>query len=80
LDKAVSEHELKLAIEYLVLHHDALRMRFIQKEGGWQQEYGNYEGDLVVSDLRSAIQIRWLHKITQLSGWNQRSLDIEKGE
>ncbi|NJC74304.1 amino acid adenylation domain-containing protein, partial [Planosporangium thailandense] len=40
LPEHVDEAALRTAVEALVAHHDALRTRFTQADGGWRQEAG----------------------------------------
>jgi aryl carrier-like protein len=40
IDKTVSSQPLKAAIKQLTSHHDALRFKYYQSAGKWQQSYG----------------------------------------
>jgi aryl carrier-like protein len=51
IDKGVSSQPLKAAIKQLTAHHDALRFKYYQLDGKWQQSYGVEEGTLIIEDL-----------------------------
>jgi non-ribosomal peptide synthase protein (TIGR01720 family) len=75
---------LKRAVQKLVDHHDALRMRYRQGEGGWEQR--NAGPDEVASkpafvaiDLSSQPDSEITHRIEHTAQALQRSLDLEKG-
>ena len=40
---------LEKAVQQLMVHHDALRLRFVQGPSGWQQSHGNFNGAALVS-------------------------------
>ena len=39
LNKSIDDHQLEAAWMQLQQHHDALRFRYVQAEGGWEQVY-----------------------------------------
>ena len=47
---------LEAAVEYLVRHHDALRLRFVRTEAGWQQVIAERQEEQVFSH----IDLSWL--------------------
>jgi amino acid adenylation domain-containing protein/non-ribosomal peptide synthase protein (TIGR01720 family) len=70
LDPDVDETALRSAVETMVAHHDALRLRFTQVDGEWQQEVAEaVEVFRAVSDVDIEAHARAA----------QRSLDIDGG-
>ncbi|MEO7768106.1 MAG: condensation domain-containing protein, partial [Ferruginibacter sp.] len=81
IDKAVTAKALQEAFEELMLQHDALRFRYSRtEESGWQQEYGNYQGNVQIENLRESTVGNLSEKIKDCSNYHQQQLDIEKGE
>ncbi|MBA2610529.1 MAG: AMP-binding protein, partial [Bacteroidetes bacterium] len=79
IDKIVTETILRTAAEQLTMHHDALRFRYHQNEGVWQQEYGSSKGVLITIDLHTVLHDFGPILNEQADGI-QRSLKLEKGE
>src|SRR5262249_37447175 len=46
VEEAIAPEKLKLAVARLLAHHDALRLRFIEREGTWVQRYGSFPDDI----------------------------------
>ena len=71
---------LQLAIEQLLIHHDALRIKFIQTDNGWQQY--NFEAiaeiDIQQVDLSNLSVEEQRKAITEESDRLQASLDISQ--
>jgi amino acid adenylation domain-containing protein/non-ribosomal peptide synthase protein (TIGR01720 family) len=72
---------MKRVVEALVLHHDALRLRFIREGGQWMQVYGGPE----TNDIFAEIDISQSHpqeqqrEIESISAEFQGSLDLCNG-
>ncbi|WP_369959644.1 amino acid adenylation domain-containing protein [Pseudomonas benzenivorans] len=65
---------LEQALQALVRHHDALRLRFQREAGGWRQTHGaTNEGLLQLHELADDSRLESLCEQTQ------RSLDLERG-
>jgi hypothetical protein len=80
IDKSATYPVLQAAVNQLVLHHDALRFMYYQKDGHWQQEYTSGNTELITEDLRAAAPAEAVRNvITNHASRHQRSLDIEKG-
>lgn len=80
LDKEIKEEHLKNAVEQIMSHHDALRFRYHRRDGQWEQEYGDYKGELKTVDLKPDNNDSIGKLIRKHSDRFQRSLDLEKGE
>ncbi len=72
---------LKQAIEHLIVHHDALRLRFVQENGSWRQYYAEEETHLVFhrQDLSDISDQDLAGVIEARSGWWQTQLDLTQG-
>ena len=70
LDKAL----VQAALDQLVSHHDALRMRFFPAAGGWQQRYADAEHAVLLST-----QTLSADALESACNALQASLDIQKG-
>jgi non-ribosomal peptide synthase protein (TIGR01720 family) len=83
----VTAEQAELALEALVRHHDALRLRFQHSEAGWQQSNAAREeneffsvvelGRSHMSDMSDAAD--WLPALTAKAGELQASLSLESG-
>jgi non-ribosomal peptide synthase protein (TIGR01720 family) len=82
IDKSVTEEALTLAIEQLVVHHDALRFSYQRTGDGnnWQQEYSTATGAVITEDIQAAAAASLSSLIREHADKYQRSLAIEKGE
>lgn len=78
IDKSIDASVLQQAITQLVNHHDALRFRYINTDGHWQQLYGEYIPEVDINDLQNVVE-HLSEAITQRCNTAQHSLDIEKG-
>ena len=72
---------LARALDALIEHHDALRMRYVRSRGRWYQRYSDHGGPVPLwcsdlSSLRPRDRVRALFRAT---AWLQRSLDLEHG-
>ena len=72
---------LKPAIAKLLYHHDALRLRFVHKQGQWQQyhsdDWESFGFEVMdLSPMSSGEQLTTMAKISEVQ---QRSLNLEKG-
>ncbi|MEO6231487.1 MAG: amino acid adenylation domain-containing protein [Ferruginibacter sp.] len=79
IDKAATEPMIKSAVQHLTAYHDALRFNYQQKDGGWIQEYGNDEGDLITLHLGDLGSDCFKTSLAAETDKIQRSLDITKG-
>ncbi|GDZ94778.1 peptide synthetase [Planktothrix agardhii CCAP 1459/11A] len=72
---------LKPAIAKLLYHHDALRLRFVHKQGQWQQYHSDdWESfGFEVMDLSPMSSGEQLTTMAEISEAQQRSLNLEKG-
>jgi non-ribosomal peptide synthase protein (TIGR01720 family) len=72
---------LEKTIQHLLLHHDALRLRFEEKESGWQQIHENWVGDVPCSvvDLSALTISEQESTIIQTTSQLQTSLNISEG-
>lgn len=71
---------LDTCLAALVVHHDALRMRFTQTELGWTQTHGDVDGqhyELLFHDLSAVEQA--LEMMSVIGQRIQESIDLEKG-
>ncbi|MEJ6981955.1 non-ribosomal peptide synthase/polyketide synthase [Pedobacter sp. P351] len=79
IDKAVASDVLSQAVNQLINQHDALRFKYSQNEGEWQQQYQAKEAKLIAVDLKSVSEDSLADLISNHADKYQRSLDIEKG-
>jgi len=79
VDKMLDAAILDRAFTQLVLHHDALRLKFHRENGEWKQEYGDHQPTLIVEDLQSTGKQIFVTSITELADHYHQQLDIEKG-
>ncbi|MBW4490247.1 MAG: amino acid adenylation domain-containing protein [Trichocoleus desertorum ATA4-8-CV12] len=72
---------LQQALQHLISHHDALRLRFERYEDTWQQVNGSLETEipLAVMDLSEQSETQQQEAIAQTSNWAQTSLNLETG-
>jgi len=79
--KPMEPKVLEQAVQELLAHHDALRLRFVQEAGEWKQV--NHElGDVVpfeVVDLSDLQESEQLSKLEVLAAEAQASLRLEEG-
>ncbi|MCP2727559.1 amino acid adenylation domain-containing protein [Symplocastrum sp. BBK-W-15] len=72
---------LQQAVQKLLYHHDALRLRFVQKNGNWQQ-INSDEWEIVpfqVIDLSDFPQAQQLKTIEEKANEQQRALHLAQG-
>nr|WP_314483498.1 non-ribosomal peptide synthase/polyketide synthase [uncultured Pseudomonas sp.] len=67
--------QLEQALHTLLSHHDALRLRFEQHDGRWQQAYAELPGDTLLWHKQAASSDE-LHSLCEQA---QRSLDLQNG-
>ncbi|HEY3919585.1 MAG TPA: amino acid adenylation domain-containing protein [Stellaceae bacterium] len=65
------------ALRALQRHHDALRYRFIRRDGAWMQELGAAPIDLAIADLRGDEQ--WSQTVTARAEAAQASFSLATG-
>ncbi|MBV8997201.1 MAG: AMP-binding protein, partial [Pseudonocardiales bacterium] len=72
---------LRHALEVILVHHDALRMRFEYIEGGWQQNNAPVESVAVLHrcDLSGADDQEQAAMITQIAQQTRSSFDLSTG-
>jgi len=72
---------LRRALEQLVEHHDALRLRFVQEPSGWRQTHSNAEGTAVICevDLTGIPEFDRHENLMELGNEAQAGLDISRG-
>ncbi|QLE48446.1 amino acid adenylation domain-containing protein [Nostoc sp. C057] len=71
---------LEQALQKLLSHHDALRLRFVQQEGQWQQ-YNSDASDvsLGITDLSYLPPAEWLKAIEAKADETQSTLNLADG-
>jgi amino acid adenylation domain-containing protein/non-ribosomal peptide synthase protein (TIGR01720 family) len=84
LEEPLEVAALKGAVEQLVVHHDALRLRFKQEGSGWQQENAGLEALEGVAtfsriDLREISEADQRKALEAAAAEVQASLDLEAG-
>jgi amino acid adenylation domain-containing protein/non-ribosomal peptide synthase protein (TIGR01720 family) len=82
INKSVTQAQLKDAVDQLLTRHDALRFRYYQNKGQWQQEYTaqGHHATLVIETLSFASTDSLSNLITDCADKYQRSLDIIDGQ
>jgi non-ribosomal peptide synthase protein (TIGR01720 family) len=80
IDKGITENMLEASIEQIMMHHDALRFTYYQKDENWYQEYSVYKGGIITEDLQLVTDGSLGTLINERATVYQRSLNIEKGE
>lgn len=72
---------LEQAVQRLLDHHDALRLRFIREDGGWQQHIVEPDGDVPLTwvDLSSVSEADQADAILKSASQMQTSLDLSSG-
>jgi non-ribosomal peptide synthase protein (TIGR01720 family) len=80
IDKAAKPVLLKTVMEQLAIQHDALRFKYTNTNGEWQQEYGNSNGCFVVDELKHEPHQSLGQLIKETATLHQQQLDITKGE
>ncbi len=72
---------LEQTLEQLLAHHDALRLRFIQQESGWQQVNANCEGSVSLTriDLSALSPDAQESEISAAATEIQASLNLSEG-
>lgn len=81
LRRELDPEHLRQALEALALHHDALRSRFVQREGQWTQHIEIDQGaDLLVrEDLSGLAQDEQPAAFEELAARHQAALDLNHG-
>ncbi|HEY7511838.1 MAG TPA: amino acid adenylation domain-containing protein, partial [Vicinamibacteria bacterium] len=77
----VPEQRLERAARALQDHHDALRARFVNGAGGWEQRFEGVEtaAPFQVADLSDVPEEQRRGAIARAAAEAQRSLDLERG-
>lgn len=72
---------LRKSVRYLILHHDALRMRLVKEPSGWKQFYSapNDEVPFEQVDLSTVTTGEQAAAMETVAGQIQESLNLEKG-
>jgi non-ribosomal peptide synthase protein (TIGR01720 family) len=72
---------LKQAVQHLLMHHDALRLRFVQTELGWQQFHAGFEGEAPFScvDLSALSSAEQIPALEAAAAKQQASLHLSEG-
>ena len=72
---------LEQALQQLLLHHDALRLRFEQTESGWEQFHfePTLETPLICFDLSTLTDLQQQDTITNIANQIQKSLNFSTG-
>ncbi|MEH1899089.1 MAG: condensation domain-containing protein [Nostoc sp.] len=72
---------LEQVLQKLLYHHDALRLRFVQQGGQWQQYNSDVDDDLSlgIADLSSLPQAEQLRAIAARADEAQRTLNLANG-
>ncbi|MCO6440353.1 MAG: non-ribosomal peptide synthetase, partial [Nitrococcus mobilis] len=80
--QALEPETLECALRQLVVHHDALRLRYRQEEGSWVQLYMSLEDERQrwqADPLLWINQVRDAEEIRRLANEAQRSLNLAQG-
>ncbi|WP_346294196.1 amino acid adenylation domain-containing protein, partial [Sphaerothrix gracilis] len=77
----IDGEKLRQALQQLIVHHDALRLRFERSATGWQQTHAAPETafPLEVIDLTDILPGEQAAAIAQMSAQVQRRLDLAQG-
>ncbi len=72
---------LEQALQKLLSHHDALRLRFVQQEGQWQQYNSDASDEVLLSiaDLSYLPPAEWLKAIATRADETQSTLNLADG-
>ncbi|XXZ41221.1 amino acid adenylation domain-containing protein [Sorangium sp. So ce327] len=70
---------LDRALQAIVQHHDALRMRFRKEGGRWRQRYGEGSPSGLVRHVDLSAEVDVAAAIERVAGEAQRSLDLAEG-
>jgi len=81
IDERLDRPLLENAIEHLLAHHDALRLRFERTVSGWEQRLSGVEGEtpVVWEDLSGLSEAEQARAIEEISTELQSSLDLGRG-
>ncbi|TQV68006.1 amino acid adenylation domain-containing protein [Exilibacterium tricleocarpae] len=81
ISEKISKEILVTLIESLVLHHDALRLRFLKEGSGWVQFFKEYKPEklLEVFDLSDLPMVEKIDQMESKCSATQKELNIEKG-
>jgi non-ribosomal peptide synthase protein (TIGR01720 family) len=72
---------IRQAVERLLVHHDALRLRFIREDGGWSQTNADIEAEAPFHgvDLSELNESQQTTAIEAIAAETQASLDLARG-
>jgi aryl carrier-like protein len=81
LRRRVSDDDLRQSVTAVLHHHDALRMRYAQSDGVWEQRSAGIEDAVpfAVQDLSKVANADLAETITQAAEQVQGSLDLRRG-
>ncbi|MEH2243328.1 amino acid adenylation domain-containing protein [Nostoc sp.] len=73
---------LQQALQKLLVHHDALRLRFVRTESGWQQINGDFEQVVPFTnlDLQQLSELEQTIAMAATATQLQQSLNLEQGD
>ncbi len=77
--EAIDADRLRRALDLVMEHHDALRLRFTRTAGGWQQCFSEPAADVPFTVERIASNADYSAQFTEIAERAQASLDIERG-
>ena len=79
--QASEPHMFEKVFEHLMLHHDALRLRFVHEENGWQQFYANSGVSVPfgLEDLSDFPEAEQQSRLESRAAELQTSLNIQEG-
>ncbi|WP_198315810.1 non-ribosomal peptide synthetase [Chitinophaga tropicalis] len=80
INKELSPAQVSLAVQQLILHHDALRFTYTKKETGWQQMYSEELCLPVTIDLSTVVEEALAARINEYCEQGQQQLDITAGK
>ncbi len=79
--RRLSLEQMREAVRNLMLHHDALRLRFVQGPSGWEQSYAAPEADVPFShyDLAALPSAERPRELERIATSLQTSLELSQG-
>jgi non-ribosomal peptide synthase protein (TIGR01720 family) len=79
--EALAPAILEQSLRYLIIHHDALRLRFVRGERGWQQMNADFDGGspFYATDLSSLSEDKQRLAIETATAATQASLNLSEG-
>ena len=80
INKSINAAQLGKAVEQLLSRHDALRLKYSQKNNQWKQQYGDMPAAFFIEDFRETTKDSLAGAISQKAEQHQSNLNIENGE